>query len=69
MAKKKKNSRDEFDGMLMSELDNNRKHFLLESMKDIQTIVTCTGYDDFIKSRIHINQIYQVSNGTVDLIQ
>ena len=54
---------------VMSELDSNRKHFLLESMKDIQTIVTCTGYDDFIKSRIHINQIYQVTNGTVDLIQ
>ena len=54
---------------VMSELDHNRKQFLLESMNEIQTIVTCTGYDDFIKSRIHINQIYQVTNGTVALIE
>lgn len=54
---------------VMSELDHNRKQFLLESMHEIQTIVTCTGYDDFIKSRIHINQIYQVTNGTVSLIE
>ncbi len=51
---------------VMSELDSNRKNYLLDSMKDIQTIVTCTGYDDFIKSRLHINQIYKVTNGTIE---
>lgn len=49
---------------VMSELDDNRKRYLLDSIKEIQTIVTCTGYDDFIKSRLHINQIYKVTNGT-----
>lgn len=52
---------------VMSELDSNRKNYLLDSIKEIQTIVTCTGYDDFIKSRLHINQIYKVTNGTIEI--
>lgn len=51
---------------VMSELDSNRKHYLLDSIKEIQTIVTCTGYDDFIKSRLMINKIYKVTEGTVE---
>ena len=51
---------------VMSELDHNRKHYLLDSIKDIQTIVTCTGYDDFIKSRLMINKIYKVTEGTIE---
>lgn len=51
---------------VMSELDHNRKNYLLDSIKDIQTIVTCTGYDDFIKSRLKINKIYKVTNGVVN---
>lgn len=53
---------------VMSELDSSRKHYLLDSIKDIQTIVTCTGYDDFIKSRLMINKIYKVDNGTVAIL-
>lgn len=53
---------------VMSELDHNRKNYLLDSIKDIQTIVTCTGYDDFIKSRLKINRIYKVVNGNVNLL-
>lgn len=53
---------------VMSELDSNRRNYLLDSIKDIQTIVTCTGYDDFIKSRLHINRIYKVVNGTIDIL-
>ena len=34
---------------VMSELDSSRREALLEEIKDIQTIITCTGYDDFIK--------------------
>lgn len=53
---------------VMSELDSKRKHYLLDSIKDIQTIVTCTGYDDFIKARLMINRIYEVTNGTVAIM-
>ncbi len=50
---------------VMSELDSNRRNYLLESIKDIQTVVTCTGYDDFIKSRLTIDKIYEVINGSI----
>lgn len=50
---------------VMSELDSNRRSFLIDSIKDIQTVVTCTGYDDFIKSRLTIDKIYEVVNGSV----
>lgn len=52
---------------VMSELDSSRKSYLLDSIKEIQTIVTCTGYDDFIKSRLNIDQIYKVTNGTIEI--
>ena len=50
---------------VMSELDSSRRHYLLDSIEDIQTIITCTGYDDFIQSRLMINKIYNVTEGIV----
>ncbi|MBR3644982.1 MAG: DNA replication/repair protein RecF [Lachnospiraceae bacterium] len=52
---------------VMSELDDKRQNHLLDSIKDIQTIITCTGLDEFIESRLHLNKVYEVSNGTVSL--
>ena len=51
---------------VMSELDSNRRDALLESINDIQTIITCTGYDDFIKERLNIDKIYKVTQGKVE---
>lgn len=31
---------------VLSELDSNRQNYLLNSIGDIQTIITCTGLDD-----------------------
>ena len=53
---------------VMSELDSSRREALLEEIKDIQTIITCTGYDDFIKEQVVINNVYHVINGTVKKI-
>jgi DNA replication and repair protein RecF len=50
---------------VMSELDSNRREALIKEIKDIQTIITCTGYDDFIKEQIVINNVYNVTNGTI----
>lgn len=50
---------------VMSELDSNRRDALLSSISDIQTIITCTGYDDFIKERLSIDKIYNVISGTL----
>ena len=45
---------------VMSELDSRRRDALLDSIKDIQTIITCTGYDDFVKKRINVDKIYKI---------
>lgn len=50
---------------VLSELDSNRQNYLLGSIGNIQTIITCTGLDDFINNRFKINKIFQVTNGTV----
>jgi DNA replication and repair protein RecF len=51
---------------VLSELDTKRQTFLLESIKNIQTIITCTGLDDFVNKRFEINRIYRVINGEID---
>ena len=50
---------------VLSELDSNRQNYLLNSIGDIQTIVTCTGLDEFINSRLTVNKIFKVSGGKV----
>lgn len=50
---------------VMSELDSTRRNELLSSIDDTQTIITCTGYDDFIKERLSIDRLYRVENGTI----
>ncbi len=39
---------------------------MLNSIGDIQTIITCTGLDDFVNNRFEINKVFRVANGTVD---
>ncbi len=53
---------------VMSELDSSRRDALLSSINDIQTIITCTGYDDFIKERLTIDKVYKVSKGTIQQV-
>ena len=43
---------------VLSELDSNRQNYLLNSIHDIQTIITCTGLDEFVKNRFHINKVF-----------
>ncbi len=50
---------------VLSELDSKRQNFLLDSIGDIQTIVTCTGLDEFISSRLSVNKIFKVINGSI----
>ncbi len=52
---------------VMSELDGKRRNALLEGIRDIQTIITCTGYDDFIRERITMDRIYQVDHGKMKM--
>ena len=50
---------------VLSELDRSRQNYLLESIENIQTIVTCTGLEEFVNNRLKINKIYKVVDGTV----
>ena len=50
---------------VLSELDSSRQNYLLESIHDIQTMITCTGLDDFISHQFQINKVFQVVQGTV----
>ena len=50
---------------VLSELDSNRQNYLLNSIGDIQTIITCTGLDEFVNHRFSVNKVYKVTNGTV----
>ncbi len=52
---------------VLSELDSNRQNLLLNSIKDIQTIITCTGLDEFVNNRFTVNKIYKVTEGHVSI--
>ncbi len=51
---------------VLSELDSNRQNYLLNGMQDIQTIITCTGLDDFVKNRFRINRVFLVKDGRIE---
>ena len=50
---------------VLSELDSNRQTHLLNSIGDIQTIITCTGLDDFVNNRFEYDKVFKVTEGTV----
>lgn len=50
---------------VLSELDSSRQNHLLNSIKDIQTIITCTGLDEFIRNCFQINRIFEVIDGKI----
>ncbi len=50
---------------VLSELDSNRQNYLLNSIGDIQTIITCTGLDEFVNNRFEINKVFKVVEGTI----
>ena len=54
---------------VLSELDSRRQNFLLDSIGYIQTMITCTGLDEFINNRFSINKIFKVVNGTVSSME
>lgn len=53
---------------VLSELDKNRQSDLLDNLLDTQTIITCTGLDEFVKKRFMLNTVYKVTDGYIELI-
>ena len=52
---------------VLSELDSSRQKQLLSAINGIQTVITCTGLDDFVSNRFKIDRVFQVINGTVSI--
>ncbi|TCL57263.1 DNA replication and repair protein RecF [Kineothrix alysoides] len=50
---------------VLSELDSSRQNYLLSSIGDIQTIITCTGLDEFVNNRFEIDKVFKIVEGTV----
>lgn len=50
---------------VLSELDSDRQNYLLNSIHDIQTIITCTGLDEFVKNRFQVDKVFEVIEGEV----
>ena len=50
---------------VLSELDSDRQNHLLERLNDIQTIITCTGLDEFVENSFNIDKIYKVDNAKI----
>lgn len=51
---------------VLSELDRKRQNHLLNSIVNTQTIITCTGLEEFVTNRFNIDKTYEVVNGHVN---
>jgi DNA replication and repair protein RecF len=52
---------------VLSELDENRRRDLFKYINGIQTFITCTGIDEYIKNEINIDRSFYVEAGKVYL--
>ena len=50
---------------VLSELDSRRQNYLMNTIGGIQTMITCTGLDEFVNNRFEIDQLYQIEGGQV----
>lgn len=51
---------------VLSELDGKRQEHLLSEISHIQTLITCTGLDEFVNSRFQMDKIFKIVEGTVE---
>jgi len=53
---------------VLSELDKGRQDMLLDSIHDIQTLITCTGIDDLLERRFRMDRVFMVENQEVPIV-
>ena len=51
---------------VLSELDRNRQNYLLEQIQGVQTIITCTGLEEYIQSGIGIDKTFHIVDGMIE---
>ncbi|HBP24336.1 MAG TPA: DNA replication/repair protein RecF [Oribacterium sp.] len=54
---------------VLSELDAKRQNYLLDLLCDTQNIITCTGLDEFVNHRFHIDELFHVVKGTATRVE
>lgn len=52
---------------VLSELDGSRQNYLLSTISGTQTLITCTGLDEFVRNRFEINRVFKVAGGRVEV--
>lgn len=53
---------------VLSELDKQRQVQLLDYIQDIQTVITCTGLDELVNKRLHVDQTIKVKQGKIRIL-
>ena len=53
---------------VLSELDKTRQNDLLKQISGTQTIITCTGLDEFVRNHFEGNRTFEVKEGSVRMI-
>jgi DNA replication and repair protein RecF len=50
---------------VLSELDRSRQTYLIDCFDGVQTIITCTGLEEFVRNNVSFDKIYKVVDGMV----
>lgn len=50
---------------VLSELDHNRQRFLISHLEQVQTFITCTGIEDFVKKEMQGYNMYKIKDARV----
>lgn len=53
---------------VLSELDRSRQNYLLGSLADTQTFITCTGLNEFVEKNFRIDRTFFVEGGNVQVV-
>ena len=51
---------------VLSELDRDRQNYLLKSISNTQTLITCTGLDEFVQNHFTADRIFHVIGGVIE---
>lgn len=54
---------------VLSELDAGRQDHLLLAIRHTQTLITCTGLDEFISRNFRINRVFRVNDGYAEPVE
>ncbi len=51
---------------VLSELDRERQNALLDTIRDTQTLITCTGMDESVREKLRADRVFHVTEGRIE---